>query len=123
MAVVAISKPRSPFGEVLHQALAEKDNMSVRQLSRLLAGISGDTEPDRLTEKRAEDKRRLLQRYITGDRSPSDETRDEIADALNMPRARFAVDREHDLRQRRLMNALAPLADVLLELAAEARDQ
>lgn len=105
-------KPRSPFGDMLRDAL-EETGVSIKGLSRLLAD-----EPEH-----AEAKRRLLQKYVGGEVSPGGEARNAIADALGVPRERFHEDKELEARRRRILTALIPLADELLELATEAREQ
>lgn len=102
-------KPRSPFGNLLRAALDET-HVSVKELSRRIAKTPGQ----------AEAKRRLLQKYVTGEVSPGAHARNEIADALQIDRERFAEDKEHDARRRQILNALVPLADVLHELAMQA---
>jgi transcriptional regulator with XRE-family HTH domain len=111
MAAIRI-KRRSPFGELLREAL-EETGMSIRGLARALT--NGDP-----TE--TESCRRKLQRYINGEATPNQRTRDAIADALQLDRPRFAEDREHEERRRRLMAAMQPLADELLLLATQTRE-
>jgi len=101
---------RSPFGDILRREL-DAAGLSVRQLSRRLA--DGDV--------RAEHQRRMLQRYISGQTSPSQAARDRIADALGIPRDRFVEDAERRAELERVLNALAPLAAVLHELAVSAK--
>lgn len=104
------AKPRSPFGDLLREAL-EESGVSIRRLSVLLA----------MDGEQPESKRRLLQRYVSGEVSPGEDARHEIADALGIDRARFAEDKLHEERRARIVNALMPLADELLALATEAR--
>lgn len=103
-------KPRSPFGNLLRDALDET-GVSVKELSRRIA-----KEPHQ-----AEAKRRLLQKYVAGDVAPGVEARNEIAAALGVDPQRFAVDKEREEQLRQLLNAFVPLADTLLDLAIEAR--
>lgn len=102
------TKARSPFADLLREAL-EESGVTVTELSRLLAQRSG----------RPEDRRRSLQRYLRGEQSPTQPVRDEIADSLGVSRSLFTEDREREEQHKRLMNALLPLADVLLEIATE----
>jgi transcriptional regulator with XRE-family HTH domain len=106
-------RARSAFGDVLREELDAKDGMSVRQLSRLLAVGDGQ----------AEHHRRNLQRYISGEVSPSDAARDRIADALEIPRERFREDAERKAELDRVLDALAPLAAVLHDLAVRAKER
>lgn len=111
MAVSA--KPRSPFGDLLRDVLEEK-NITIRGLARTLAATRAD-------DTDLESVRRMLQRYIAGDVNPGERVRNQIADALDEPRARFTEDREQQEQLRRLAVALKPLADELLRIATEAR--
>lgn len=97
------TKSRSVFGDILRDAL-DQQGRTIRDLSRLLA--------DEYTE--AESKRRMLQRYIAGEIVPSERVRHEIADALGLPRERFAEDREHERAIREVHSAMLPLAEALL---------
>lgn len=112
MATVVHQKRRSPFGNLLREAL-EETGVSTKELSRRLADTPGQ----------AEAKRRLLQKYVSGEVSPGAESRAEIAAALAIDGARFAEDKEHEERLDQILNALVPLADALLELATQARQK
>lgn len=105
------TKSRSPFGHLLRDILDEK-GITIRDLSRLLA-----RDPTDFTD--AESKRRMLQRYLKGDIVPNDRVRHEIADALQEPRERLAEDREQEQQRRRVIEAITPLADALLEIARD----
>lgn len=106
------TKSRSVFGDILRDAL-DQQGKTIRDLSRLLA--------DEYTE--AESKRRMLQRYIAGEIVPSERVRNEIADALDLPRERFAEDREREREVRRVHASMLPLAEALLEVARHAKDE
>ena len=112
MATVVRQKPRSPFGHLLREAL-DDTGVSVKELSRRIAKTPGQ----------AEAKRRLLQKYVTGEVSPGPDARDEISVALGIDGARFAEDREREEKFQQIMNSLIPLADTMLELAIHAREQ
>lgn len=111
MATALRQKPRSPFGNLLREALDET-GVSIKELSRRVAK----------TPRQTEAKRRLIQKYVIGAVSPGLEARDEIADALGIDRARFADDKEREEQREQILNALIPLADTLLELAIHARE-
>lgn len=110
MSTATIQKPRSPFGNLLREALDET-GVSVKELSRRIA-----PEPHQ-----AEAKRRLLQKYVTGEVSPGAGARRDLAAALGIDPERFAVDQEREEQRRQIMNSLIPLADQLLEIAVAAR--
>lgn len=103
------TKPRSPFGDLLREQL-EQTGISIRQLSRLLA--EGDIH--------TEAKRRLLTKYIAGEVVPSEHARREIAAALGIDAVVFAESAEQSAIERRLHQALLPLAAELTRLAIEA---
>ena len=109
MATVLHQKPRSPFGNLLRDALNET-GVSIKELSRRI-GQDGH----------AEAKRRLLQKYISGEVSPGVDARQEIAVALAIDPERFAEDKEREEQRQQILNALIPLADQLLEIATAAR--
>lgn len=117
MSTVVKQKPRSPFGNLFREALDET-GVSIRGLSRKLTGLAPGAED---VNGHAEAKRRLLQKYVTGEVSPGDAARAELADALGIDPVRFAVDREREEQRKQIMNALIPLADQLLEIAVAAR--
>lgn len=119
MATVLKQKTRSPFGNLFRDALDETGT-SIRGLSRKLVGLTAGQED---ADGRGEAKRRLLQKYVTGEVSPGPQARAEIAAALGVPPARFAVDQEREEQRRQIMNALIPLADQLLEIATAARER
>jgi transcriptional regulator with XRE-family HTH domain len=110
MATVVHQKRRSPFGNLLREALTET-GVSTKELSRRLAPTPGH----------AEAKRRLLQKYVSGEVSPGPGARASIATALGIDGARFAEDKEHEESLDQILNALVPLADALLDLAVAAR--
>jgi hypothetical protein len=116
MAIVVKQKTRSPFGNLFREALDEKD-ASLRGLARKLVGLAPGEEDD----GRGEAKRRLLQKYVTGEVSPGPSAREELAEALGIDPARFALDQEREEQRKQIMNALIPLADQLLEIATAAR--
>lgn len=111
------TRTRSGFGEILRREL-EANGVSTRELARRLTS----EEPERL-----DNMRRTLIRYIQGSLSPRSQARDAIAAALKVDSAVFAESAIHTERRNRVLDALKPLADVLLELAievaAEARDE
>lgn len=117
MATVIKQKTRSPFGNLFREALDET-GVSIRGLARQLAGLAAG-EAD--LNGHGEAKRRLLQKYVTGEVSPGDTARIELATALGIDPTRFAVDREREEQRKQIMNALIPLADQLLEIATAAR--
>ena len=108
-------KQSSPFGDLLRDLLDEK-GITIRALSRRMVD-----DPSDFTE--VESKRRMLQRYLRGDIVPNERVRDEIADGLEEPRKRLAVDRERERELRRVRRALEPLSEVLLDIARGVRDR
>lgn len=114
---MATVKIRSGFGQLLREALKEKD-VTLRELGRRLAEQDSDALP--------ETKRRLLHRYIDGTVNPPPEARREIAVALGIPDTTFAEDAEEIAELEALRSALQPLvpalADVLHELVVKARN-
>jgi len=119
MATVAKQKVRSPFGNLFREALDETGT-SIRGLARQLVGLLPG-EPD--IDGRAEAKRRLLQKYVTGEVSPGESARLDLAAELGIDPQRFAVDQEREEQRKQIMNALIPLADQLLEIATAARNK
>lgn len=119
MATVVKQKTRSPFGNLFREAL-DQNGVSIRGLARKLAGLEPGEEDVR---GQGEAKRRLLQKYVTGEVSPGQAARAELAAALGIDPARFALDQEREEQRRQIMNALIPLADQLLEIATAARDK
>lgn len=105
------TKPSSPFGQLLRDILDEK-GITIRELSRRMVDDPGD-----FTE--VESKRRMLQRYLRGDVTPNARVRQEIADGLAEPRERLAEDREQEQQRRRVIEAITPLADALLDIARD----
>lgn len=111
------TKPRSTFGEILKTELDEQ-GVTIRELARRM------TASDDFTE--IESKRRMLQRYLRGDVQPNERVRNEIADALAVPRQRFDEDRERERWKQQIMASLDILGDVfvdLLERAVEAKQK
>ena len=108
--MTAAQKKQGSFGRILRTELAIKQ-VSIRELARRIAD----------DESRVENVRRLLHQYLSGDVSPREEMRERIADALAIDPAVFAEDAERQAERERLMNALEPLADILLEVATKAR--
>lgn len=103
-------RPRSPFGDLLREALSEQ-GVTIRELARRLAKNDEFEVVD--------NKRRMLTRYIKGEVTPGPNVREAIADALDVPHDRFAEDRELEEQFRRLAEALMPLADELLRLVRD----
>lgn len=114
MATTAVKKKRSSFGRILRAEL-EAQGVSVRELARRLSTDSTDT-------RKVENVRRLLQQYVAGEVSPGPEKRERIAAALSIDAAVFTDDAERQAERDRLMEAMKPLADLLLELATRAKD-
>lgn len=108
----SVRRPRSLFGELLRREL-ETQGVSQRELARRLT----TADPARL-----ENTRRSLIRYIAGEVVPSETMREAIAQALDIDPTVFADDADRAARRERVMDALAPLADVLLDIAIEIRD-
>lgn len=106
-------RPRSLFGEILRREL-ESQGVSNRELARRLTA----DDPAKL-----ENCRRSLIRYIRGEVMPSETMRDAIAEALDVDPSVFADDADRAARRDRVMDALAPLADVLLDIAVEIRER
>lgn len=104
-------RPRSLFGEILRQEL-EIQGVSQRELARRLSDDAS----------KIENTRRSLIRYISGEVMPSPQMRDAIAEALAIDPTVFAEDADRAARRGRVLDALAPLADVLLDIAIEIRD-
>lgn len=109
--VATARKRRGSFGYILRSEL-EEQNVSIRELARRVAET-----PDKV-----ENVRRLLHQYLSGKVSPGHEMRDRIADALSIDPAVFTEDAERQAERDRVVDALGPLADILLELARKARD-
>lgn len=106
----AARKKRGSFGRILRSEL-EEQGVSIRELARRVAENEGHVESVR----------RLLHQYLSGEVSPRIEMRDRIADALMIEPSVFAEDAERQAERERLMDALEPLADILLEVATKAR--
>lgn len=111
MATVIGRRPRSLFGEILRAEL-ERQGISTRELARRLAD----------GPEKVENTRRTLIRYMRGEVLPGLQARETIAAALSLDPAVFADDADRAARRDRVLDALAPLADVLLQLATEIRD-
>lgn len=107
--MAAVARKRSGFGTILRRQL-DANGVSTRELARRLTAA----EPDRI-----ENMRRSLIRYIQGEVAPGPGMRDAIADALGIHRTVFAEDSIRTVRRERVLDALQPLADVLLDLAVE----
>jgi transcriptional regulator with XRE-family HTH domain len=105
-------KNRSAFGDLLRSEL-DAQGVSIRELARRLSG----------EESRVENVRRSLMRYVQGEVMPGVDAREAIADALGIDTNVFAEDAQSAARRDRILAALEPLADVLLEIAVETRDQ
>ncbi len=110
---VATRKRRSLFGELLRAEL-DTQGISIRELARRL------TAED---ESKLENVRRSLMRYVQGEVTPGVDHREAIAAALGIDPAIFADDAERAARRERILSALEPLADVLLDLAVEHKAQ
>lgn len=106
----AARKKHSSFGRILRTELDEQ-HVSIRELARRVAN----------NEEKIESNRRLLHQYLAGDVSPRAEMRARIAEALAIDPAVFTEDAERQAERERLMEALEPLADILLDLATQAR--
>jgi transcriptional regulator with XRE-family HTH domain len=106
-------KRRSSFGRILRVEL-DTQGVSIRELARRLSGDPSDV-------RKVENARRLLQQYVAGEVSPGEEKRELIAQALSIDPAVFAENAEKQAERDRLMDALEPLADLLLELATQAK--
>lgn len=104
-----VGRDRSGFGTLLRRQLDAQD-VSTRELARRLTA----SEPERI-----ENTRRSLIRYIQGEVAPGPEMRDAIAAALSVDSSVFAEDLIRSVRRERVLDALQPLADVLLDLAVE----
>lgn len=111
MATTTPRRPRSAFGDILRSEL-EAQEVSTRELARRIAD-----SPDKI-----ENQRRTLIRYIRGEVMPGQHARATIAAALGIDPALFADDADRAAKRERVLDALAPLADVLLDLAIEIRD-
>lgn len=110
---VTTRRPRSLFGEILRREL-ETQGVSNRELARRLTA----DEPEKI-----ENCRRSLIRYIGGEVIPSPQMREAIASALDIDPAVFDEAADRAARRERVMDALAPLADVLLDIAVEIRER
>jgi transcriptional regulator with XRE-family HTH domain len=108
----ATRRPRTLFGEILRQEL-DSQGVSIRELARRLTA----DEPEKI-----ENTRRTLIRYMQGEVQPGVQAREAIAEALSIDPQVFADDADRAAKRERVLDALAPLADVLLELAIEIRD-
>lgn len=107
--MATVARRRSGFGDILRRELDDQ-SVSIRELARRLT----IGEPDRL-----ENVRRSLGRYISGEVAPGTEARESIAEALGVDYEIFAEDAIRHARREKVIDALAPLADVLLDLAIE----
>ena len=107
----AARKKRSSFGRILRSELDEQ-GVTTRELARRIAPA-----PDKV-----ESSRRLLHQYLSGEVSPRAEMRIRIAAALAIDAAVFTEEAERQADREQLLDALEPLADILLELATKARD-
>lgn len=108
----ATKRPRTLFGEILRREL-ESQEVSTRELARRLT--AGD--PDRI-----ENARRTLIRYIRGQVTPGEQAREAIAEALSIDASVFAEGTERREQHDRVRDALDYLADVLLDIAVQARE-
>lgn len=106
------TKRRSLFGEILRGEL-EQQGVSTRELARRLAADEGS----------AENTRRTLIRYLQGEVVPGQIMREAIAEALSIDPTVFDEGAERDARRERVLDALAPLADVLLDIVTEIREE
>lgn len=106
----AARKKRGSFGRILRTELDEQ-GVTTRELARRLAPVP----------EKVESHRRLLHQYLSGGVSPRAEMRTRIADALAIDPDVFTEDAERQAERERLMDALEPLADILLDLATKAR--
>lgn len=107
--MATVSRKRSGFGDILRAELDRQD-VSTRELARRLTV----DHPEKI-----ENMRRTLIRYIRGENAPGKPARQAIADALSVDAEVFAQEAVNQVRRDKVLNALAPLADVLLELAVE----
>lgn len=106
----AARKKHSSFGRILRSELDER-NVSIRELARRVAE----------NEDKIESNRRLIHQYLSGSVSPRAEMRSRIAAALAIDPGVFTEDAERQAERERLIDALEPLADILLDIAREAR--
>lgn len=106
---------RSAFGDLLRRELEDR-GVSLKELSRRLVGT--DATPEQVNGRR-----RLLQKYLAGDVSPSAHARKEIAAALGLSPEGFAEDAERAAELQQIADALVPLVDVLYALAVRARER
>jgi transcriptional regulator with XRE-family HTH domain len=111
MAATTTRRQRSLFGEILRAEL-EHQRVSTRELARRLAET-----PDKL-----ENQRRTLIRYMSGAVLPGPQAREAIAAALGISPDVFAEDADRAAKRERVIDALAPLADVLLDIAIEIKE-
>lgn len=107
----AARKNRGSFGRILRSELDEQ-HVSIRELARRVADNA----------EKIESNRRLLHQYLSGEVSPRSEMRDRIADALSIDPSVFTEDAERQAERDRLIDALEPLADILLDIARKTRD-
>lgn len=106
----AAHKKHSSFSRILRSALDEQ-HVSTRELARRIASAP----------EKVESSRRLLHQYLSGEVSPRAEMRDRIAEALSIDPEVFTEDAEREAERERLLDALEPLADILLDVAIKAR--
>lgn len=102
---------RSAFGEILASILEER-GIKIRALSILWASRYGG---------KPESRRRLLHKYLDEGASPGPAHRAELADLLDLDPSVFAEEAEIRREKQELANALAPLVDVLYDLARAAK--
>lgn len=100
------------FGETLREELSAQ-GVGVWELARRLSGPGA-------TREQVAGKRRQITRYLNSPTSPGLRRREEIAEALSIDPSVFDEDERHAQQLARIAGALAPLADVLLEIASEA---
>jgi transcriptional regulator with XRE-family HTH domain len=112
MATTTARRQRSLFGEILKGEL-DLQKVSTRELARRLA-----ESPEKI-----ENVRRTLIRYIRGEVLPGEQAREAIASALSIDPEVFAEDADRAAKRERVLDALAPLADVLLELVIDLRNE
>ena len=110
MATAARRRRSASFGRILRSEL-EAQGVSIRELARRLAE----------SDDKIESERRLLHLYVSGEVSPRQEKRDRIAEALSIDPSVFTENAERQAERERLIEALEPLADVLLGIASKAR--
>lgn len=102
---------RSNFKDSLRLALTDS-GVNISELARRLSSPGASVQ-------QIQNKRRLVQKYLSGSVIPGDIVRDEIASALSVERGRFTEEAGREAQREQLADVLDDLADALLRVVEE----